>query len=82
MKKVPTFREAWNEKIELGFQYGEDALEQVRFGWDIRAEYDNSEKLQAALRQIVEARNTNQMWPASSAGRKALREAIDMAKSC
>jgi hypothetical protein len=30
-----TFEEAWAEKEAEGYQYGEEALEQVRFGWDI-----------------------------------------------
>ena len=30
-----TFDEAWAEKERTGYQYGKDALEQVRFGWDI-----------------------------------------------
>lgn len=37
-----TFEQAWAKKVaEEGYQYGEDALEQVRFGWDICAEYSN-----------------------------------------
>ncbi len=31
-----TFAEAWAVKAAEGYQYGADALEQVRFGWDIR----------------------------------------------
>ena len=30
-----TFEHAWAEKEREGYQYGEDALEQVRFGWEI-----------------------------------------------
>lgn len=30
-----TFEEAWAEKERQGYQYGKDALEQVRFGWKI-----------------------------------------------
>lgn len=33
MKK--TFEEAWAEMEAQGYQYGEDALEQVRFGWNL-----------------------------------------------
>lgn len=32
---LPTFAEVWAGKEAEGFQYGEDALEQVRFGWDL-----------------------------------------------
>lgn len=30
-----TFEEAWAEKEKEGYQYGEDALEHVHFGWEI-----------------------------------------------
>jgi len=33
MKK--TFEEAWAEKEKQGYQYGADALEQVRMGWEL-----------------------------------------------
>lgn len=33
-----TFEEAWAEKEREGFQYGEDALEYVRFGWELRGD--------------------------------------------
>lgn len=36
--KVMTFEEAWKQKEAKGYQYGKDALEQVRFGWDIAVE--------------------------------------------
>ena len=32
---MKTFREAWKVKEQEGYQYGEDALEQVEVGWDI-----------------------------------------------
>lgn len=32
-KSVPTFDEVWAQKKREGYSYGEDALEQVRFGW-------------------------------------------------
>jgi hypothetical protein len=32
---MKTFEQAWAEKEAEGYQYGEDALEQVRFGWEI-----------------------------------------------
>jgi hypothetical protein len=31
----PTFEEVWAEKERQGYQYGHDALEQVRFGWEL-----------------------------------------------
>ncbi len=30
-----SFEEAWAEKEKEGYQYGEDALEQVHFGWEL-----------------------------------------------
>ena len=30
-----TFEEAWADKEKAGYQYGEDALEHVKFGWEI-----------------------------------------------
>ena len=32
---MTTFDEAWAKKVTEGYQYGPDALEQVRFGWEI-----------------------------------------------
>lgn len=34
-KKLPTFNEVWAGKKREGYSYGEDALEQVRFGWKL-----------------------------------------------
>jgi hypothetical protein len=33
--REPTFQEAWRAFQDAGYQYGEEALEQVRFGWEI-----------------------------------------------
>ncbi len=33
-----SFDQAWKEKEKEGYQYGRDALEQVRFGWEIKEE--------------------------------------------
>ncbi len=46
---MKTFEEAWAEKEKEGFRYGEDALEQVRFGWEIR--------------EGIEARLERPTWP-------------------
>jgi hypothetical protein len=32
---VKTFKQAWAEKEAAGYRYGRDALEGVRFGWDM-----------------------------------------------
>ena len=32
---MKTFEEVWAEKEKEGYQYGSDALEQVRFGWSL-----------------------------------------------
>ena len=34
-REAVTFEDAWAEKEEIGFHYGEDALENVRLGWDM-----------------------------------------------
>lgn len=33
---MKTFEQAWAEKERAGYQYGHDALEQVRLGWEMR----------------------------------------------
>ncbi len=33
---LPTFEQAWAQKEAEGYQYGADALEHVRFGWELR----------------------------------------------
>jgi hypothetical protein len=33
-----TFEQVWAEKEAAGYRYGEDALEQVRFGWRLHEE--------------------------------------------
>lgn len=42
--QVPTFEEAWAEKEREGYQYGEDTLEQVRLGWEMRASIKKEKK--------------------------------------
>ncbi len=32
---APTFEEAWAKKEAEGYQYGHEALDNVRFGWEI-----------------------------------------------
>jgi hypothetical protein len=34
---MPTFEEVWAKKEAEGYQYGHDALEGVRFGWNLYA---------------------------------------------
>lgn len=38
LRQTKTFEEAWAEKEAEGYEYGEDALEHVRFGWDLRGD--------------------------------------------
>lgn len=38
---APSFEEAWAEKEKAGYKYGPDALEQVKFGWEIRDSWRN-----------------------------------------
>lgn len=40
-----TFEEAWAEKEKEGYQYGGDALQNVKFGWEIRDSYCKPETL-------------------------------------
>lgn len=35
------FEDAWEEKVKEGYQYGQDALDQVQFGFEIAYEYFN-----------------------------------------
>ena len=39
-----TFEQAWARQEKKGYQYGPDALEQVRFGWELRGESIAAEK--------------------------------------
>lgn len=39
-----SFEDAWKVKAAEGYQYGRDALEQVRFGWDLRKEMDSGRR--------------------------------------
>jgi hypothetical protein len=36
--KAVTFEQAWATYVAKGYRYGPDALEQVRFGWEIAVE--------------------------------------------
>lgn len=53
---APSFKEAWKQKESEGYQYGRDALEQVRFGWDIREAYaePQPEIIEAKGHRLVE----------------------------
>lgn len=44
-----TFEEAWAEKVEQGYQYGEDALQGVRFGWDIHEDVKRRRDMAAEM---------------------------------
>lgn len=39
-RKDVTFEEAWSLKELEGYQYGPDALEQVRLGWELRKDHE------------------------------------------
>lgn len=52
----PTFEEAWAKKKAEGYRYGPDALERVRFGWEMRASYEadgTRTTVDAPAREIV-----------------------------
>lgn len=38
MNGMKNFKEKWEDKEREGYQYGRDALEGVRFGWDLAIE--------------------------------------------
>lgn len=48
MSKVPTFAEAWSVKVAEGYQYGSDAIQGVRFGWDLRSSYAEGKALEVS----------------------------------
>lgn len=52
---IPSFEEAWKVKEAEGYQYGKDALEQVRFGWELRSQFPtNKEQL---IQNIIDGAN-------------------------
>lgn len=54
---MKTFEQAWAEKEAQGYQYGEDALEGVRFGWQIHAETNRFDL--AATLDLLDASNVS-----------------------
>lgn len=52
--KPKTFEEAWAEKERMGFQYGPDALEHVRFGWELH-ELHSAEAIRRDERERIAA---------------------------
>jgi hypothetical protein len=46
---MKTFEQTWQQKEADGFRYGDDALEQVRLGWDLRE--NNVQELLRELRE-------------------------------
>lgn len=51
MSKI-TFEQAWAAWEAKGFQYGEDALEQVRFGWEIANSHSNEDALREQIADL------------------------------
>jgi hypothetical protein len=56
MKILRKFDDVWQEMETQGYRYGSDALEQVRFGWDLAiADRDAIvAELEAALRDALD----------------------------
>lgn len=55
-KRIPTFEEAWDRKVqEEGYQYGFEALQNVRLGWEIREEIQHELNLNDALPGYIRA---------------------------
>jgi len=52
---MKTFEKTWAGKVAEGYQYGAEALEQVRFGWEICLEATDDEERAAwaALRELL-----------------------------
>ncbi len=48
-----SFEEAWKSKEAEGYQYGEDALEQVRFGWELAQETSHIASSASALEKAA-----------------------------
>jgi hypothetical protein len=46
---MKTFEEVWAEMESQGYQYGDDALEQVRLGWNLALEVAAVHLLGAAV---------------------------------
>lgn len=72
------FKRAWARKVKEGYKYGEDALEQVRFGFELAEEErareasmeHTREKLSRALRGIMQEGSVSYMV-------KAIEDLID-----
>lgn len=52
---MKTFEQAWAEKEAEGYRYGADALEQVRFGWEIACATQEAE-IKALREQLARTR--------------------------
>lgn len=67
---APSFDDAWRVKEAEGYQYGHDALEQVRFGWELREAYAaappiarlDPELAQAAIRAASPSTEQRRGW--------------------
>jgi hypothetical protein len=72
------FKRAWARKVKEGYKYGEDALEQVRFGFELAEEErareasmeSARENLSKALRGIMQEGSVSYMV-------KAIEDLID-----
>ena len=53
-----TFEQAWATFEAKGYNYGEDALEQVRLGWDIAQQFSREPRLQE---EVVRLKRENQL---------------------
>jgi hypothetical protein len=47
-----TFQQAWSDMEAKGYRYGEDALEQVRFGWNLA--YGGDDSLVETMEDLLE----------------------------
>lgn len=57
-KQMRSFEEVWAEKEAEGYQYGHDALEQVRFGWELcQAEYQHMTSDVVTRGPVVDLKN-------------------------
>ncbi len=75
---MKTFDEVWAEKEREGYRYGDDALEQVRFGWELaqHARGEDAVELQLAeLRSVLDSPQTEDFLAAvrNEAGHQVAR---------
>lgn len=70
----PTFEAAWAKKVAEGYLYGRDALEQVRFGWEIRAAADRDARKRAFDEVLAELESLRPLLTSSPSAARTYLE--------